>query len=185
LAEQDLFCANYALDCDMHPTKNEMHMIIRTSSGKSKNPHHSEESCGFSDWCRLPESNWLPDDYKSTALPSELSRRKTVLHCVLRALQKGSKKVLNNKNKIIHYFIRVRVGFPDFFGGSGSEGVSLVETTDSDSAVTGAGLPLVAGAAACATVGTAVGTAAGATAGEGASAGSCTSNAMPCPFSLA
>ncbi len=28
-------------------------------------------------WCRLPESNWLPDDYKSTALPSELSRRKS------------------------------------------------------------------------------------------------------------
>jgi hypothetical protein len=26
-------------------------------------------------WCRLPVSNWPPDDYKSTALPNELSRR--------------------------------------------------------------------------------------------------------------
>ena len=25
-------------------------------------------------WCRLPESNWWPTDYKSVALPTELSR---------------------------------------------------------------------------------------------------------------
>ena len=25
-------------------------------------------------WCRVPESNWPPDDYKSTALPNELTR---------------------------------------------------------------------------------------------------------------
>ena len=25
-------------------------------------------------WCRLPESNWRPTDYKSVALPTELSR---------------------------------------------------------------------------------------------------------------
>lgn len=56
------------------------------------------EYAGFI-WCRLPESNWLPDDYKSTALPSELSRRNW-----------------NNRNEIIHYFIRTRVGFPPFFG---------------------------------------------------------------------
>lgn len=30
-------------------------------------------------WCRLPDSNWPPDDYKSTALPNELSRRKTLV----------------------------------------------------------------------------------------------------------
>ena len=30
---------------------------------------------GLSDkWCRLPESNWRPTDYKSVALPTELSR---------------------------------------------------------------------------------------------------------------
>ena len=28
-------------------------------------------------WCRLPESNWRPTDYKSVALPTELSRRTT------------------------------------------------------------------------------------------------------------
>src|SRR5471032_3413763 len=42
------------------------------------------EASGFRDciiqgdaccWCRLPVSNWPPDDYKSTALPNELSRR--------------------------------------------------------------------------------------------------------------
>ena len=27
-------------------------------------------------WCRLPESNWRPTDYKSVALPTELSRRR-------------------------------------------------------------------------------------------------------------
>ncbi len=27
------------------------------------------------EWCRLPESNWRPTDYKSVALPTELSRR--------------------------------------------------------------------------------------------------------------
>ena len=26
------------------------------------------------EWCRLPESNWWPTDYKSVALPTELSR---------------------------------------------------------------------------------------------------------------
>ena len=26
------------------------------------------------EWCRLPESNWRPTDYKSVALPTELSR---------------------------------------------------------------------------------------------------------------
>ena len=26
-------------------------------------------------WCRLPGSNWAPTDYKSVALPNELSRR--------------------------------------------------------------------------------------------------------------
>ena len=26
-------------------------------------------------WCRLPGSNWRPTDYKSVALPTELSRR--------------------------------------------------------------------------------------------------------------
>lgn len=29
----------------------------------------------FNRWCRLPESNWRPTDYKSVALPTELSRR--------------------------------------------------------------------------------------------------------------
>ncbi len=29
---------------------------------------------GYLIWCRLPESNWRPTDYKSVALPTELSR---------------------------------------------------------------------------------------------------------------
>ena len=32
-------------------------------------------------WCRLQESNPRPDDYKSTALPTELSRRSDAAHC--------------------------------------------------------------------------------------------------------
>ena len=27
-----------------------------------------------SEWCLLPESNWRPTDYKSVALPTELSK---------------------------------------------------------------------------------------------------------------
>jgi hypothetical protein len=33
------------------------------------------ESHGRGDWCRLQESNPRPTDYKSVALPTELSRR--------------------------------------------------------------------------------------------------------------
>ncbi len=55
-------------------------------------------------WCRLPESNWPPDDYKSTALPNELSRRRATLY---------------------HYFTRVRVGFLLFFVGEVGSGVGV------------------------------------------------------------
>ncbi len=41
-------------------------------------------------WCRLPESNWRPTDYKSVALPTELSR-----HTKLCAIFKFN---LNNLN---------------------------------------------------------------------------------------
>ncbi len=37
-------------------------------------------------WCRLPESNWRPTDYKSVALPTELSRPQ-----VLRILWRAEK----------------------------------------------------------------------------------------------
>ncbi len=47
------------------------------------------------EWCRLPESNWRPTDYKSVALPTELSR-----HQVLRILGRGAslcnKKIAQN-----------------------------------------------------------------------------------------
>ena len=29
-------------------------------------------------WCRVPGSNWPPDDYKSTALPNELTRHRYI-----------------------------------------------------------------------------------------------------------
>ncbi len=35
-------------------------------------------NCFLSYWCRLPESNWRPTDYKSVALPTELSRRQVL-----------------------------------------------------------------------------------------------------------
>ena len=41
-------------------------------------------------WCRLPESNWRPTDYKSVALPTELSR-----HTKLCAINLSSNEVLS------------------------------------------------------------------------------------------
>lgn len=62
---------------------------------------------GFLIWCRLPESNWPPDDYKSTALPNELSRRNFFRFCFV--------AVAFPKTKIIGYFIIFSEGFSDFF----------------------------------------------------------------------
>ena len=39
------------------------------------NPSTLNEYLFTKGWCRLPESNWWPTDYKSVALPTELSRR--------------------------------------------------------------------------------------------------------------
>ena len=79
-------------------------------------------------WCRLPESNWLPDDYKSTALPSELSRRN--FYCFNQLI---SQSIL--ENEIIDYFIILSEGFSNFFCGS-----MPTSATTLFSAVSGKGL---------------------------------------------
>ncbi len=73
---------------------------LRHGNGKRVSNHYGANP--FKYWCRLPVSNWPPDDYKSTALPNELSR--------LNFLQ----------SRIILYLMRVSVGLPPFFGGSGT-----------------------------------------------------------------
>ena len=54
-------------------------------------------------WCRLPESNWWPTDYKSVALPTELSRL-CVAHCIqyLFHMKALYKKNTFNRTKFNH-----------------------------------------------------------------------------------
>ena len=84
---------------------------------KNQKPRDRFQSRGCI-WCRLPESNWPPDDYKSTALPNELSRRKL-------------------EGRILYYLMRVRVGFPPFFGGSLSSGGFFVPSLSVAAGLTG------------------------------------------------
>src|SRR5687768_11716893 len=106
-------------------------------------------------WCRLPDSNWPPDDYKSTALPNELSRRKL-------------------SGSIVLYLTRVSVGLPPFLGGS----LLSSGSGEADGPSCAGGTAVSAGAAAPEEASSV------ATSSSPAGPGD-TSNAMPCPFSRA
>ena len=77
------------------------------------------------EWCRLPESNWRPTDYKSVALPTELSR-----HTKLCAIKLFYVNILSwhriNSNKTINTFKMVpRPGFEP-----GTRGFSILCSTN-------------------------------------------------------
>ena len=81
------------------------------------------------EWCRLPESNWRPTDYKSVALPTELSR-----HTKLCAMFKFIKTNLNTFGtevilniSIEHHFCKMvpRPGFEP-----GTRGFSILCSTN-------------------------------------------------------
>ena len=72
------------------------------------------------DRCRVEESNPRPTDYKSAALPTELTRRRETLY-VCGDPDPGNSRMLRAST----YLIRLNAGFPPVFGGSfGSGGVA-------------------------------------------------------------